>query len=255
MNRRSFFACSVALSSFPFAPAYSEAFSLSSAINRTARCRMLSQRGVKAYALVAFKLNNDNAKPVLLKSIKEMRDALAEVGAYNRGRSFANSRAEFSAQVLPFLNELANEPNLAKLESISVLSDKVLDSANAMVTILESEAGASTGKIINIAGRQRMLTQRLAKNYLLNEAKLDATSIKIGIENDKALFLDSLKQLGMAPIMNAQIKDSLEKSRALFMGYSGALTQANNIESIARISENILSELDNQTLLFEKSAS
>jgi Type IV pili methyl-accepting chemotaxis transducer N-term len=258
MNRRPFLACSVALSyslfALPFAPAFGQASSLSSAINRTARCRMLSQRAVKGYALVAFKLNSDNAKPVLLKSIKEMRDALTEVGTYNRGRSFANSRAEFSAQVLPFLNELANEPNLVKFASLSALSDKVLDSANAMVMVLESEAGTSTGKIINIAGRQRMLTQRLAKNYLLNEAKLDVASLKTGMENDRTLFLDSLKQLGMAPVMNEQIKDSLEKSRALFMGYSGALAQANNIESIARISETILLELDNQTSLFEKAA-
>jgi Type IV pili methyl-accepting chemotaxis transducer N-term len=250
MDRRLFIAGGVASSIFPFAQAQSQV--LSSAINRTARCRMLSQRAVKAYGLVALKLNTENTKPVLARTIKEMRETVAEVDSYNRGRSFASSRAEFSAQLLPFLNELANEPSAGKLLAVSVQSDKVLDSANAMVVVLESFAGSSTSKLINMAGRQRMLTQRIAKNYVLQEAKVDGGSAKTAIENDKNLFLESHKQLSAAPISTPTIKESLEKGLALFIGYIGAIAQTNNIESISRISEGILVELDNQTLLYEK---
>jgi hypothetical protein len=250
MDRRLFISSVVVSSFYPFA--YAQGQALSSAINRTARCRMLSQRAVKSYGLAALKLNNENTKPVLLRSIKDMRDTVSEVDSYNRGRAFATSRAEFSAQILPFLNELSNEPSPNKLQAIAAQSDKVLESANAMVVVLESFSGSPTSKLINMAGRQRMLTQRLAKNYVLQEAKVDGGSAKAVIETDKNLFLESHKQLVAAPISTPAIKESLEKSLALFNGYIGALAQPNNIEGIARISESVLAELESQTLLYEK---
>jgi hypothetical protein len=250
MDRRFFIAAGVSTTVFPFAHAQSQV--LSNAINRTARCRMLSQRAVKAYGLVALKLNTENTKPVLMRTIKEMRDTVAEVDSYNRGRAFASSRAEFSAQLLPFLNTLNTEPSVGKLQAISTQSNQVLDSANAMVIVLESFAGSPTSKLINTAGRQRMLTQRIAKNYVLQEAKVDGGAAKPMLDSDKDLFLDSHKQLVAAPISTPAIKESLEKGLALFNGYIGAIAQSNNIESISRISESILTELDNQTLLYEK---
>jgi hypothetical protein len=250
MDRRLFISSVVVSSFYPFA--YAQGQALSSAINRTARCRMLSQRAVKSYGLAALKLNNENTKPVLLRSIKDMRDTVSEVDSYNRGRAFATSRAEFSAQILPFLNELSNEPSASKLQAIAAQSDKVLESANAMVVVLESFSGSPTSKLINMAGRQRMLTQRLAKNYVLQEAKVDGGTAKAVIESDKNLFLESHKQLSAAPISTPAIKESLEKSLALFNGYVGAIALPNNIEGIARISESVLAELENQTSLYEK---
>jgi Type IV pili methyl-accepting chemotaxis transducer N-term len=250
MDRRFFLGAGVSTAIFPFAHAQGQV--LSNAINRTARCRMLSQRAVKAYGLVALKLNTENTKPVLVRTIKEMRETISEVDSYNRGRSFASSRAEFSAQVLPFLNVLASEPSLGKLQAISAQSNQVLDSANAMVIVLESFAGSPMSKLINVSGRQRMLTQRIAKNYVLQEAKVDGGTAKSVLDSDKDLFLDSHKQLASAPITTPAIKESLEKGLDLFNGYIGATNQANNIEVISRISENILAMLDNQTLLYEK---
>jgi hypothetical protein len=77
MDRRTLITPGVCLPFSHFASAQSNA--LSGAINRTARCRMLSQRAVKAFGLAALKLNN------------EMRDTITEVDSYNRGRSFAHS--------------------------------------------------------------------------------------------------------------------------------------------------------------------
>jgi hypothetical protein len=250
MDRRLFVTFSATLSGLPFA--YAHEIGLSNAINRTARCRMLSQRAVKAYGFIALKLNTDNTKPVLQRTVIEMREAVAEVERYKRGRAFASSSAEFSAKLFPFLHELNSEPSIGKLQGLVAQSDKVLESANEMVIVLESLASSPTSKLINLAGRQRMLTQRMAKNYVMQVAKIDGGIGKAAIASDKTLFLESHGQLLVQPITTANVKESLEKTLALFNGYTGALSQANNLEPISRISEALLVELDNLTSLYEK---
>jgi hypothetical protein len=250
MDRRTFIKVGVPLTLTPFSFAQGQALSL--AINRTARCRMLSQRAAKAFGLIVMGVNTEYTKPVLLRSIKEMRETITEVDSYTRGRNFANSRAEFSSKVLPFLSELTNEPSSGKFRAISLQSDKILDSANSMVLVLETLASSPASKLINMAGRQRMLTQRLAKNYLLQEAKIEGESAKAAIEADKTLFSESQKLLASSAISTPAIKESLDKSATLFVVYSDAFSKGGNQEGIARLSEVILGELENQTLLFEK---
>jgi Type IV pili methyl-accepting chemotaxis transducer N-term len=250
MDRRLFIKASVPLVLSPLATAQAQGLGL--AINRTARCRMLSQRAAKAYGLVAFGLNSEQTKPVLVRSIKEMRDTITEIDGYTRGRNFANSRAEFSAKVLPFLSELSSEPSTGKFRAISLQSDKILDSANSMVLVLETLTSSPASKLINMAGRQRMLTQRMAKNYLLREAKTEGESTRTIMEADKNLFLETQKLLAVSAISTPAIKESLEKSASLFNGYLEALSKIANQEPIARASEIILAELENQTSLFEK---
>jgi Type IV pili methyl-accepting chemotaxis transducer N-term len=250
MDRRFFIKVSAPLVLTPYALAQSQVLSV--AINRTARCRMLSQRAAKAFGLVALGLNTEYTKPVLQRSIKEMRDTITEVDSYTRGRTFANSRAEFSAKVLPFLAELSSEPTLAKFRATALQSDKILESANSMVVALESLANSPASKLINIAGRQRMLTQRLAKNYLMLDAKIDGELAKSAIDADRTLFLESHKLLGAAAISTPAIKESLDKSVNLFSEYMDAFSKGANREPIARLSESILGELENQTFLYEK---
>jgi hypothetical protein len=234
----------------PFALA--QGMSLSTAINRTARCRMLSQRAAKAYGLVALKVAPDQSRAVLAQCLKDFRDALAEIEIYSRGRAFANAKNEFSSQVRPFLSELAEAPAKTKLAAIAETSDKVLESANAMVQVLESAANSSTARIVNTAGRQRMLTQRIARHYVLSEAKLDNGGAKAAIDRDRALFTDSQSQLAAAPFTSPAIKASLDKSSQLFTTYSTTVAQAGNLEALATQSETIVAELDVLTRLYEQ---
>jgi Type IV pili methyl-accepting chemotaxis transducer N-term len=234
----------------PFALA--QGMSLSTAINRTARCRMLSQRATKAYGLVSLKVATDASRAVLAQCIKDLRETLAEVEIYSRGRAFANAKNEFSVQVRPFITELSEAPNKTKLAALAEASDKVLESANGMVVALESAANSPTARIVNTAGRQRMLTQRIARHYVLTEAKLDGGTAAAAITRDRTLFLESQNQLAAAPITSPAIKASLDKSSQLFTAYTATVGQAGNLEALATQSETIVAELDVLTRLFEQ---
>jgi hypothetical protein len=249
MRRREFIIATTVVLAAPLV--HAQAISLSTLVNRTARCRMLSQRAVKAYGLVALKVSSESSRTLLSQCIKEFRDVIGEIDSVSRGRAFASAKAEFSSRVLPFINQLSQPPERAKFGGLTETSDKVLEAANQMVIELESAASAQTIKIVNTAGRQRMLTQRMARYYLQAEAGADSGIAAANIERDRKLFAESQDQLAATPFSSAEIKSSLDKSRQLFSAYATAATQAGKPEAMASQSETILAELDRLTQLYE----
>ncbi len=249
MRRREFIIITTAVLAAPLA--HAQVASLSTLINRTARCRMLSQRAVKAYGLVALKVSSESSRTLLSQCIKEFREVIGEIDSVSRGRAFASAKAEFSARVFPFINQLSQSPEKSKFIGLTDISDKVLEAANQMVVELESAASTQTIRIVNTSGRQRLFTQRMARYYLQVEAGVDAGGAASNIERDRKLFVESQDQLAAAPFSSAEIKSSLEKSRQLFATYSVAATQPGKPETIASQSEAILTELDRLTQLYE----
>lgn len=97
----------------------------------------------------------------------------------------------------------------------------VLSGFSAMAIIYYGmEADAST---INIAGRQRMLSQRVAKEVLLvqsgmgQEAGVHKT-IEL-FESSMQMLLDGDKELGISPPMTSEINDQLKKVNGLWRSY------------------------------------
>jgi Type IV pili methyl-accepting chemotaxis transducer N-term len=257
MKRRNFIIAAAALPigiSMPVTLLSAESTSLTLAINRTGRCRMLSQRAVKAYGLVVLKVSAAKWQAVLETCAADIRSALDEVERSNRGRSFASAKNEFSSQVLPFLNLLNHAPASGKLAELTAASDKMLTAANTMTDLLEAESRSTLTTAVNKAGRQRMLSQRMARNYVLLEAKVPGENFKASIERDRMLFAEAQSQLAAAPMNSAEIKAALEKSSKIWGGFWAATTQPGGLEAVASQSEALLVELDALTQLYAKLA-
>lgn len=255
MQRRNFLIAAAALPigvSLPATLLSAESTSLTLAINRTGRCRMLSQRAVKAYGLVVMKMSAAKWQGVLDTCAVDIRGALEEVDRANRGRSFASAKNEFSSQVLPFLSLLNRAPELAKLGEVTAASDKMLTAANTMTDLLEAESRSTLTTAVNKAGRQRMLSQRMARNYVLLEAKLPGENFKASIERDRMAFAEAQTQLAAAPMNSAEIKAALEKSSKIWASFWSATTQPGGSEAVASQSETLLGELDLLTQLYAK---
>ena len=94
---------------------------------------------------------------------------------------------------------------------ISKLSNPILQQMDQAVKAYETaffKAGfKGSGKNINIAGRQRMLTQRMAKELLL-------IAVKIDVEKNKGLLKKSIDlfELSLSALMNGDKNLSIEKT-------------------------------------------
>lgn len=138
-------------------------------VNRSGQLRMLSQRLVKLYALqVAGGEAEAGAARVLQSQAVERLEAnLAQLGRLLSKPTFGDLLDGVLSAWKPLDAMLGEAPQAARLLKLDALAEALLQAAETLTAALEQASGMPRLHVINLAGRQRMLSQRLAKEVLL----------------------------------------------------------------------------------------
>ncbi|MEJ6003162.1 type IV pili methyl-accepting chemotaxis transducer N-terminal domain-containing protein [Paucibacter soli] len=150
-------------------PALAQVKDLHDAINKAGRQRMLSQRCASAWLALGQGVRSEQAEKVLAESMAQFDRALVELRAFAASASgaravYAELDAGWSAYKLALVGQA---PRKAAADALLASGDKVLALAHQGTEQLEQLSGRQTvGRLVNLAGRQRMLSQRMAASYL-----------------------------------------------------------------------------------------
>ena len=110
---------------------------------------------------------------------------------------------------------------------------------------------------INKAGRQRMLSQRMAKFYLANAMQVDPKGSTAEIAKARSEFLAAQETLRNAPEVTSKIKEELALADAQWIFFDQGLQRLDGVRSSPKMmsdvfvsSENLLSVMDRITGLY-----
>ena len=119
---------------------------------------------------------------------------------------------------------------------------------------IEKMARVASARLVNLAGRQRMLSQRMAKNYFLVAAKADSKLVLAQLAADATDFRQAMQSLVAAPVSTPAIRGELELAASQWVFFESALRRPadeQGMSAVATTSERLLSVMDRLTGLYE----
>ncbi len=187
-----------------FAPAESDTLSLSAAINKAGRQRMLTQRMVKAYCAVGLDVRQAHARNEMRDAMSLFESQLAELQESAFGGDVAKALDAVESQWQAMKPALMRPPGRSDALQLYEQGNTLLNSSDAVVQLLEGMSDTRYGFMVNISGRQRMLSQRLAMLYMLHAWGFNEGPIHDEYEIAQNEFEHALAILKSAPENDAR---------------------------------------------------
>ena len=232
---------------------------LSGAINYAGWFRALSQRMAKAYCQQYLQVLPAAAVDVMGLARKMVQTGSGELARGMQsgqwpvevGRQLAEVQKQFA-----LLNQMTSAPatTTALVAAASEQADRTLLIAQAVTEAIEKMAQSPSARLVNLAGRQRMLSQRLAKNYFLSAAKVDSKVVQAQLASDAADFRQALQTLKAAPVSTSSIRNELELADSQWLFFESALRRPADdagLNAVATTSERLLGVMDKLTGLYD----
>lgn len=228
------------------------------AVNRAGKLRMLSQRLVKLCALCCADGQQAQCKAQLAESVKALDDLIVALDKSLSKASFGDLLDAVSAAWQKMNALLALPLATGQLAEVDVLAEALLMHADQLTRQLETDGLATTLHVINVSGRQRMLSQRYAKQALLGVLLSGdaARQAAADIERTAHDFEQALVYLQAVPLSSREIRDALaEADRAwrLMTGAVGLARSAAGQRTLGEASEALLVVFEALTDHYERS--
>jgi len=201
-------------------------------VNRSGQLRMLSQRLVVLYALQVADAGATQAPVLRAEAAERIEQNLAQLKQALSRPTFGDLLDATTQAWQALRAALQTAPDAARLGLIDTTAEQLLDAAEGMTAALEAASPLATLAVLNRAGRQRMLSQRLAKEALLATLCQGAAAQAAadGAVRSIEAFEAALVELERAPLSTPGIRAELEQARrdwrTLLAGLGDASTAA-----------------------------
>ena len=255
MDRLRFFVWLLAGLAFAASPSFVHAeappaatrMDTASAVNLAGRERMLSQRIVKAYLMLGQGIAADDAQTILQGSIKQFESQLAALKTYQPTPTVRSALANLEGAWKKCKPLLAAAPSKADAVEFYDVNEALQQAAHSVTVAYEGVTLAPIDHLIGIAGRQRMLSQRMAKFYFYRTWELYDDPSNMELHLSRAHFAAVLIQIERSPLASAQIKADVAQIRREWEPYQQVLF-ANREPAKMRLDASRVAELSERVL-------
>lgn len=229
-----------------------------SAINKAGRQRMLSQRIVRCYVQIVENVSVPAARAQLEESLLVFDDQIADLKAFAAQSGIPDAVADVERHWITVRALALGTPSHAGALTLRAAANLLLEAAERNTAAIVRLSAAPENRLVDLAGRQRMLSQRVAAHHVMLGMDVERPALQRAIEDDRAEFTRALGQLRAAPGNNAEVAAELEAVAeqwnrlqpmlGLKGGYMG------NRAAVITLANTILNRMDRVTSIYQKAA-
>jgi AmiR/NasT family two-component response regulator len=233
-------------------------------VNRAGQLRMLSQRLVKHWLLRLAGVQAAHHLALQTDSAQRIDANLALLGKNLSQPTFGDLLDQVVTDWKALKKALKAAPAPDQLASLNALAESLLQDAERLTTSLEGAGSVAPLRMLNMAGRQRMLSQRFAKASLLGVLESGEPQLQHQAEMEAArqAFEQGLAYLNGLPLSTPDIRRTLESAA---QGWQQVLTGADHVrrpagrdrllrlEGLAAASESLLDDFETLSGQYERS--
>lgn len=233
-------------------------------VNRAGQLRMLSQRLVKHWLLRLAGVQVTQHLALQTDSAQRIDANLTLLGKNLSQPTFGDLLAEVVTDWKVLKKALKAAPTPDQLAPLNALAERLLQDAERLTASLEGAGSVAPLRMLNMAGRQRMLSQRFAKASLLGVLESGEPQLQhqAEMEGAREAFEQGLAYLNGLPLSTPDIRRTLESAAE---GWQQVLTGADHVrrpagrdrllrlEGLAAASESLLDDFEQLSAQYERS--
>lgn len=180
------------------------------AIETAGRLRAMPQRLSKLYLQVRLNLERESAQRKLEEGIRQFDRQLVSLQRNALGDGAARSLSRIDTQWAAMRASLEKMPSDALAQNVASDAEQLALTAQKLALQLESANDSPTVRLADLAQRNDMLAQRLARIYLQMRAGYNGQSQRVDLVQTRREFVTGLGELGRAPENTAGIRNRLQ---------------------------------------------
>jgi hypothetical protein len=226
----------------------------SQVINRAARFRGLSQRIAKVYCQIFLGVQPKEAAATLTASRALIHTGLEELLKEAWPAVIVQALTQVRAIYQALDTQLVMPPSRESVLAVAAQSDNLLAAAETLTTTFQKFTESNANEVLTTAGRQRVLSQRLAKNYFLSTAGVAGKEVQEQRAADAVEFKSAMAHLAKAPLTNAGIRGEIEAGQMQWVFFEAALARQPDERgqlAVATTSERLLEVMEKLTVQYE----
>lgn len=231
------------------------------AVNLAGRQRMLSQRSVKAYLMLGQGIASGDPRKLLQESVVQFDVQLATLKAYQPTPAVRNALAALGDAWSKCKPMLTGVPDRTTAAALYDANEELQKAAHNATVAYETASLAPLDHLVGIAGRQRMLSQRMAKFYFYRTWGLYDAAADMELHLSSAHFSAVLNAVENSPLVSTEVRAGVAHVRREWEPYRQVLFANREPEKmrkdaprVAELSERVLAATENLVTLMAAQA-